>query len=103
MASATELAPESDDDRRAAAVVAAGLPEIDLPACSECHSPDTHRRNPLLVGQKVEYIEARLRNWRGDPHVVDARKPNDTMPSIARRIPEALITPLAEHLGSRAR
>lgn len=85
---------------RAAEVVASGLPERDLPACSECHAASTVERNPLLVGQKPAYIEARLRNWRGDPYVVDARKEDDTMPAIARRIPEELIAPLAALLGS---
>jgi cytochrome c553 len=95
----TRLPTVTASAERAAQVVASGIPEIDLPACSECHTPDTHARNPLLAGQKAAYLASRLRNWRGDPNVVDARKPNATMPSIARRIPEDLIEPLAEYLA----
>jgi hypothetical protein len=40
-----------------------------------------------------------LRLWRGDPNVVEARKPNESMPTIARRIPEDMIEPLARHFA----
>ena len=54
---------------------------------------------PRLAGQKPEYLAARLRQWRGDPTIVEARKREATMPVIARRIPEPLIEPLAEYLA----
>jgi cytochrome c553 len=85
----------------AAQVVEHGLPELNLPACSSCHAPNKRPNYPLLDGQKAHYMAARLRNWRGDPTVVDARKPSDQMPMIARRIPEHLIEPLARHFSSR--
>ena len=85
----------------AAEVVEKGLPEVNLPACSSCHGPGKRPGYPMLDGQKAEYMAARLRHWRGDPAVVDARKPNAPMPMIARRIPEHLIEPLARHFASR--
>ncbi len=85
----------------AADVVARGLPELNLPACSRCHAPDKRPGYPVLDGQKAHYMANRLRNWRGDPTVIDARKPTEQMPMIARRIPEELIEPLARHFASR--
>jgi cytochrome c553 len=89
----------TDEDRLAADVVANGLPEANLPACSDCHAPGKRARYPLLSGQKPAYLAARLRHWRGDPNVADARKTNATMPVIARRIPEELIEPLADYFA----
>jgi hypothetical protein len=37
---------------------------------------------------RSDLMAARLRRWCGDANVVDARKPNESMPMIARRIPE---------------
>jgi cytochrome c553 len=76
-------------------IVEKGLPQRNLPACAKCHAPRKRPDYPLLAGQKAEYLAARLRQWRGDPNVIDARKPTDSMPMIARRIPEAMIEPLA--------
>ncbi len=99
---ASGLATEpSADLALAAQVVEHGLPELNLPACSSCHASNKRPNYPLLDGQKAQYMAARLRNWRGDPTVVDARKPSDQMPMIARRIPEHLIEPLARHFSSR--
>ena len=86
----------------AAEVVQKGLPEANLPACSSCHGPDKRPGYPMLDGQKTEYLAARLRHWRGDPTVVDARKSTAPMPMIARRIPEHLVEPLARHFASRS-
>ena len=85
----------------AAEVVARGLPEADLPACSRCHAPGKRPEYPVLFGQKPEYLAARLRLWREEEADVEARKPNDTMPMIARRIPEHLIEPLARYFAAR--
>jgi cytochrome c553 len=82
-------------------IVANGLPEANLPACSKCHSAGKRADYPVLAGQKPDYLAARLRLWRGDPNVVDARKSNESMPMIARRIPEEMIEPLARHFGAR--
>ena len=82
-------------------IMAKGLPAIDLPACSKCHATGKRPDYPRLSGQKPEYLAARLRRWRGDPRVVDARKDPDTMPMIARRIPEHMIEPLARRLAQR--
>lgn len=87
-------------NRSAERIVANGLPAINLPACSKCHAPGKRPDYPVLAGQKPQYLAARLRQWRGDASIVDARKPNDTMPMIARRIPEDMIDPLA-HLLAR--
>lgn len=83
------------DDAVVERVVANGLPERDLPACAKCHTPGRRPDYPVLAGQKVSYLAARLRLWRGDPAIVEARKPDDSMAMIARRIPEHLIEPLA--------
>jgi cytochrome c553 len=80
-------------------IVARGLPEANLPACSSCHAPGKRPHYPVLVGQKPEYLAARLRQWREDGNVVDARKSNAPMPVIARRIPESMIEPLARHFA----
>jgi hypothetical protein len=42
----------------------------------------------------------KLRRWRGDPNVTDARKPNESMAMIARRIPQNMIESLALYLES---
>jgi cytochrome c553 len=90
-----------DHDEAARRIVANGLPEANLPACSKCHSAGKRADYPVLAGQKPDYLAARLRLWRGDPNVVDARKSNESMPMIARRIPEEMIEPLARHFGAR--
>ena len=95
----TAAANMNGDDRSAERIVAEGLAKINLPACSKCHAPGKRPDYPVLAGQKPEYLAARLRQWRGDRNVVDARKPNDTMPMIARRIPEDMIEPLARLLA----
>jgi cytochrome c553 len=88
-----------DTTRVVAGIVAHGLPEADLPACASCHGSGKREQYPRLAGQKPEYLAARLRQWRGDPTVVEARKREATMPVIARRIPEPLIEPLADYLA----
>lgn len=90
----------SDQEEAARRIVANGIPQADLPACSKCHSAGKRADYPILSGQKPEYLAARLRLWRGDPNVVDARKSNESMPTIARRIPEEMIEPLARHFGA---
>jgi cytochrome c553 len=74
-----------------------GLPDKQLPACLSCHAPG--KTAPLLSGQRPEYLAARLRLWRGEETVVDARKPRDPMAVIARRIPETEIDGLADALS----
>jgi cytochrome c553 len=91
----------SEDGPTAEEVVQRGLPEVNLPACSNCHAPGKRPHYPRLDGQKAHYMATRLRNWRGKETIVDARKPSDQMPMIARRIPEHLIEPLARHFASR--
>jgi cytochrome c553 len=92
-------AASGDTARAVAGIVAYGLPEADLPACASCHGSGKREQYPRLAGQKPEYLAARLRQWRGDPTIVEARKREATMPVIARRIPEPLIEPLAEYLA----
>jgi cytochrome c553 len=92
----------SAEDPEAAAIVARGLPAAGVPACASCHA---RTRYPVLDGQKAAYMAGRLRRWRGDPKVVDARKSNAPMAVIARRIPEPMIDRLAryyERLGETA-
>ena len=86
------------DNRVPARIVSRGLPKQQLPACRSCHEPDGTGRAPVLEGQKATYIADRLRAWRGEEGAVDARQPQDTMPVIARRIPEEMIEPLAAYL-----
>lgn len=89
---------EAYSDRRMQEIVERGLPEANLPACGKCHGRGRRASYPLVGGQKATYMAERLRRWRGEPHVVDARKPNESMPMIARRIPEELVEPLASYL-----
>lgn len=96
-----QLTSSVADDLLAAQIVANGLTEANLPACSRCHSPGRRATYPVLAGQKAEYMTARLRLWRGDETIVDARKSNETMPMIARRIPERLIEPLARYFAQQ--
>jgi cytochrome c553 len=90
------------EDPLAERIVTRGLPEADLPACAQCHAAGKRPHYPVLSGQKPEYLVARLRRWRGDGNVVDARKSNAPMPMIARRIPERMIEPLARYYARRA-
>jgi cytochrome c553 len=78
-------------------IVERGLPAVQLPACASCHAPG--KPYPVLAGQRASYIAQRLRQWRGEEEVVDARKSHATMPVIARRIPEDMIDPLARYLA----
>jgi cytochrome c553 len=98
--SVVAAAARDEEDALAARVVAQGLPEADLPACSRCHGPGKRATYPLLFGQKREYVVKRLWLWRGEGGTVEARKPNDTMAVIARRIPEHLIEPLARYYAA---
>lgn len=86
-------------DSMAVRIVRDGIPEADLPACSKCHSPGKRPDYPVLAGQKPEYLAARLRAWQAGEELVEARRPNLTMPMIARRIPKDMIDPLALHFA----
>ncbi len=92
-------APRLPHDAAAARIVEQGLPAKQLPACASCHAPG--KPYPVLAGQRASYIAQRLRHWRGDDTVVDARKSHATMPVIARRIPDDMIDPLARYLAGR--
>ncbi|WP_066718832.1 c-type cytochrome [Sphingomonas pituitosa] len=85
-------------DADAERIVARGLPDRQLPACSSCHAPG--KPYPVLAGQKPAYLAARLWQMRGDGTKVDARQSQATMPVIARRIPEAMIDRVAAYLGN---
>jgi len=89
--------PASAGSTAARALVERGEPRLQLPACASCHAPG--RGYPILAGQKPGYLAQRLRQWRGEEEVVDARKSHATMPVIARRIPEEMIDPLARYLA----
>lgn len=91
------VSPDGEAER----IVRAGLPERQLPACASCHAPG--KPYPVLAGQKAVYVAGRLRNWRGDENVVDARKSQAIMPVIARRIPEEMIDRLARHYEAAGR
>ncbi|MDO9106980.1 MAG: c-type cytochrome [Methylovulum sp.] len=83
-------------------IFTSGLPEANLPACVNCHALGKDPGYPTLAGQKPEYLADRLRRWRGDESIVDARKPNAPMPVIARRIPAHMIEPLARHFARQS-
>jgi cytochrome c553 len=89
-------------DPMVARIITEGLPEKKLPACAQCHAPGKRPHYPVLAGQKAEYLAGRLKRWRGDRNVVDARKSQLTMPVIARRIPESMIEPLAQHFARQS-
>ena len=97
-ANAQPPAATTELDRLAAQVVARGLPEANLPACASCHSTTGRRVYPVLAGQRAEYLAQRLRLWRNGEEI-EARRPNEPMPVIARRIPEHLIEPLAAYFA----
>ena len=88
--------PEAAEASR---IVREGLPRAQLPACASCHAPG--KPYPVLTGQRASYIAQRLRQFRGEEAVVDARKSQATMPVIARRIPENMIDPIAALLAGR--
>jgi cytochrome c553 len=92
-------ADSAPEDVLAARIVAQGLAEANLPACARCHAPGKRADYPVLAGQRAEYLAARLRLWRGDKTVVEARQSDEPMAMIARRIPEELIEPLARHFA----
>ena len=91
--------PRPAQDARVRQIVERGLPERQLPACVSCHAPG--KPQPVLYGQKATYIAERLRRWKGAKEVVDARKPQEVMPVLARRIPEEMIEPIALYLAGR--
>ncbi|KQM13248.1 cytochrome C [Sphingomonas sp. Leaf24] len=86
-------------DAAARQIVERGLPDKQLPACRSCHDAAGAKRFPVIDGQRAVYIAGRLRHWRGEKEVVDARKDQATMPVIARRIPEDMIEPVARYLA----
>lgn len=86
-------------DAAARRIVERGLPGKQLPACRSCHDAAGAKRFPVIDGQRAVYIAERLRHWRGEKEVVDARKDQATMPVIARRIPEDMIEPVARYLA----
>ena len=88
-------------DAAAARIVAVGIPERNVPACASCHGARGLPRYPVLAGQKPAYLAARLRAFRGEEGVVDARKSPLVMPTIARRLPEDAIDGLARFYGGR--
>lgn len=90
-----------DGDAAARQIVERGLPDQQLPACRSCHDAAGAKRFPVIDGQRAAYIAQRLRHWRGEKEVVDARKDQATMPVIARRIPEDMIEPVARYLAGQ--
>ena len=86
-------------DPMAQRIVQQGIPRLQLPACASCHAPG--KPYPVLSGQKPLYLAQRLRHWKGDKNVVDARKTHATMPVIARRIPDEMIDRLARYLAGQ--
>ena len=79
-------------------LVMRGAPDRQLPACISCHAPG--KPHPVLRGQKPAYVAARLRRWRGDETIIDARKSPETMAMIARRIPEDQIDAVARAVSA---
>ena len=86
-------------DAAARQIVERGLPDKQLPACRSCHDAAGAKRFPVIDGQRAVYIAERLRHWRGEKEVVDARKDQATMPVIARRIPDDMVEPVARYLA----
>lgn len=78
-------------------LAAHGLPESQLPACASCHAEG--KAAPVIAGQRPDYLVERLRQWRGEDTVIDAHKPRQPMPVIARRIPARDIEELARALS----
>lgn len=78
-------------------IAAKGIPGTRLPPCASCHAEG--KSAPRIAGQRPEYLAERLRQWRGDETVIDAHKPQQTMPVIARRIPTDTIDQLANALS----
>jgi cytochrome c553 len=93
-------AADADADVDVERIVRLGLPDRQLPACASCHAPG--KPYPVLAGQKASYLAARLWQMRSGDEKVDARKSQETMPVIARRIPSGMIDRLAAYLGTQA-
>jgi cytochrome c553 len=62
---------------RGAAIALRGIPDLDIPACAECHGPNHRPKNPTyprLASQYPGYLAAQLRLFRergrgGSPNV----------------------------------
>ncbi len=93
--------PTVSPDAKAEAIIRAGLPAEQLPACNSCHTPGARRAAPLLDGQRATYLAGRLEGWRASDETIDARRPQAVMPVIARRIPQEMIGPLARAYAAR--
>lgn len=89
-------------DSAAARLYAGGDRSHELPACANCHDRDNGKA-PRLAGQKASYVAGRLRLWQADGKAVESSQPRDTMAVIARRIPKAMIEPLAREIEARGR
>lgn len=82
-------------------VISDGIRERQMPSCNSCHGPG--KPQPRLGGQKATYLSARLRAWRGEEGIVDARKSSRTMEVIARRIPDEQIEAVTQSLSAAMR
>jgi cytochrome c553 len=52
---------------RGAEIARAGMPKLGVPACAECHGPETGRRNPAyptLAGQYKDYLVLQLKLFK---------------------------------------
>jgi cytochrome c553 len=70
-----------------------------LPPCARCHGPQGQGSGlgyPALAGQPAEYVAVQLQAWKASKRRND---PQDVMGSIARRLTDAEIEALANHVA----
>ena len=73
----------------------------DIPACVQCHGPGgigVGEHFPALAGQPSSYIENQLRAWRNGKR---PGGPMGLMASIAAKLEESDITPVAEYFAAQ--
>jgi cytochrome c553 len=61
-----DAAPAAEAIERGRNIATFGIPERDVPSCSDCHGPEGPRRNaayPLLAGQYADYLVLQLEQF----------------------------------------
>lgn len=82
------------------AIVAAGLPEQGVPACSNCHGADGVGSPPIypfIAGQYAPYVERQLQLWKHGQRTGD---PLDVMRNVAQNMSDNQIHAVSMYLAS---
>lgn len=87
-----------DQLERGAQIVAAGVPEADVPPCIACHGSSSRPPFPRIAGQSARYIQQQLQLWKRG-----LRRSSDfgaIMSVIAQRLTDSQIADVAAYLQS---